>query len=329
MATNNWQEYRGLSTETKPTHSLSGGPGTPLNVGDTFTEIDTGTAYDWNGTAWIVSLISTGGGGGGGSSSLTGTYLTADPTLTNGATASPRIDVNQIMLVHQADLVASKDTVSVTSLAQMAGVAIAMGTGVRSGGTQRVTIATDDVIPASQSGTWNVATVTTVTAVSDAQVQGKAAHDAAVSGNPVLVGATGRRARMTAVAADGNVVRLAADRYGRQQVAGIDLTALALQVTASGDTPLIPAPGAGSRIKLMRVEASNSSATVALTAGLKSTSLNGGAVFGKRYLPAAGGAGVWNFPGGHLMCGDNEALSFNLSGIGQVEATAYYEIVAT
>lgn len=55
---------------------------------------------------------------------------------------------------------------TVTSLTQMNGAAIAMGTGVRSAGTQRVTIATDDVVPASQSGTWNIATVTTVTTVS-------------------------------------------------------------------------------------------------------------------------------------------------------------------
>jgi hypothetical protein len=31
-----------------------------------------------------------------------------------------------------------------------------MGSGVRSAGTQRVTIATDDIVPVSQSGTWNV-----------------------------------------------------------------------------------------------------------------------------------------------------------------------------
>lgn len=45
---------------------------------------------------------------------------------------------------------------TVTSLTQMNGQAIAMGTGTRSAGTQRVTIATDDIVPASQSGTWTV-----------------------------------------------------------------------------------------------------------------------------------------------------------------------------
>lgn len=45
---------------------------------------------------------------------------------------------------------------TVTNLSQMGGVAIAMGTGVRTSGTQRVTIATDDIVPSSQSGTWTV-----------------------------------------------------------------------------------------------------------------------------------------------------------------------------
>ena len=45
---------------------------------------------------------------------------------------------------------------TVTSLTQMNGQAISMGTGTRAAGTQRVTIATDDIVPASQSGTWTV-----------------------------------------------------------------------------------------------------------------------------------------------------------------------------
>ena len=45
---------------------------------------------------------------------------------------------------------------TVTSLTQMNGQAISMGTGVRDAGTQRVTIATNDVVPASQSGVWTV-----------------------------------------------------------------------------------------------------------------------------------------------------------------------------
>lgn len=45
---------------------------------------------------------------------------------------------------------------TVTSLSQWAGNAISTGTGVRGVGVLRVTVCTDDVIPASQSGTWTV-----------------------------------------------------------------------------------------------------------------------------------------------------------------------------
>lgn len=109
---------------------------------------------------------------------------------------------------------------TVTSLTQFNGVAIALNTGVRSTGTLRVTIATDDIVPCSQSGTWNIGTVTTVTTVSTVtslsqfngvaialntgtrstgtlrvtvatddvvQVVGNIAHDGVDSGNPVGV----------------------------------------------------------------------------------------------------------------------------------------------
>lgn len=45
-------------------------------------------------------------------------------------------------------------------------------------------------------------------------VQGLAAHDAPVSGAPVLLGGTAQNALPTAVSADGDAVRLAADRQG-------------------------------------------------------------------------------------------------------------------
>lgn len=42
------------------------------------------------------------------------------------------------------------------NVSQLGGVNVSMNTGVRDTGTQRVTIATNDVVPASQSGTWTV-----------------------------------------------------------------------------------------------------------------------------------------------------------------------------
>ncbi len=46
---------------------------------------------------------------------------------------------------------------TVTNLAQLGGNAISMNTGVRDAGTQRVTLATNDVIAVTQSGAWSLA----------------------------------------------------------------------------------------------------------------------------------------------------------------------------
>jgi hypothetical protein len=95
---------------------------------------------------------------------------TADPSLViafspnsslpAGTNGIGRLTANSTgVLIGQVELAASQTlgTVStVTSLSQFAGNAIATNTGVRSAGTLRVTIATDDVVPASQSGTWNI-----------------------------------------------------------------------------------------------------------------------------------------------------------------------------
>lgn len=138
----------------------------------------------------------------------------------------------------------------------------------------------------------------------------------------------GRRARATHGAAGSSWVPQA-DEYGRlKTVGGGDYDAAAVQATASGDTQLIAAQGSGFRTKLIRVEASNSHATDDVVIGLKTSSINGGSVFGKRYLPAAGGAAVWQFPNGQLMGGDNAAWNVNLDAAGTVEVTAFYEVVA-
>lgn len=87
-------------------------------------------------------------------------------------------------------------------------------------------------VNAAQSGTWNIGTVTTV---SDAQVQGKAAHDAAVSGNPNLVGAYASAAAPTDVSADGDAVRVWALRNGSQVC---NLAVGGTLVTASAGLPV-------------------------------------------------------------------------------------------
>jgi hypothetical protein len=64
---------------------------------------------------------------------------------------------------------------------------------------------------AAQAMSVNVTTVPTT----NTSTEGKAAHDAAVSGNPMLMGAYAHATGQTAISADGDVVRLWADRQGR------------------------------------------------------------------------------------------------------------------
>jgi hypothetical protein len=118
----------------------------------------------------------------------------------------------------------------------------------------------------TQSGTWNVGTVT------DASVQGKAAHDAAVTGNPLLAGGFASAAAPTAVSADGDVVRA---WYLRNGAAATALTASGALVggdAANGldvDVTRLPAIPAGTNLIGQVVAADNSdilySGTTALT----------------------------------------------------------------
>lgn len=98
--------------------------------------------------------------------SMGAVYDTTPPTITDGSVGAPRMDSTRYLYTvfpsAQAVTVSSGTvtTVStVTNLSQLGGTAISMNTGVRDAGTQRVTIATNDVVPASQSGTWNVTNV--------------------------------------------------------------------------------------------------------------------------------------------------------------------------
>jgi hypothetical protein len=84
-----------------------------------------------------------------------------------------------------ANIAAGTNNIGDVDVLTVNGVAPAFGSGVRGATVQRVTIATDDVVPASQSGTWNVGTVTTLSTLTG----GGVAHDGADSGNPIKIGA--------------------------------------------------------------------------------------------------------------------------------------------
>jgi hypothetical protein len=178
-----------------------------------------------------------------------------DPITVKQGTAA---NLKALIDINAAQTLATVTTVStVTSLTQMNGAAIAMNTGVRAAGVQRVTICTDDVVPASQSGTWTVQPGNTanttpwlidlkntggnailtgngttgtgslrVTLASDTSsntnpfyVNGGAAYGAAAVGNPLRCGAKAYDALLTGEAA-GDQMDLIADKQGRLIIAG-------------------------------------------------------------------------------------------------------------
>lgn len=94
---------------------------------------------------------------------------------------------------------------TVTNLSQLGGTAISMNTGTRDAGTQRVTIATNDIVPASQSGTWTN-TVTQGTASNlNAAVVGTGTAGSAAGGVLTIQGVASMTPILTTPAANSAV----------------------------------------------------------------------------------------------------------------------------
>jgi hypothetical protein len=103
-----------------------------------------------------------------------------------------------------AALPAGNNNIGDVDVVTVNGVAPAFNTGVRGATVQRVTIATDDIVPVAQSGTWTVqpgntanttawkvdgSAVTQPVSMATNTPVGTVAHDGADSGNPIKVGA--------------------------------------------------------------------------------------------------------------------------------------------
>lgn len=125
-------------------------------------------------------------------------------------------------------------------------------------------------------------------------VQGAGAHDAAVTGNPFLVGAEARTTNPTAVA-DGDLTRIQADDQGRVVIAGfaprdlVDQNTITLSSTS--ETTLL-AQVASTFLDLTFLSASNSSGT---GVRLDIRDATTGTVRLSMYLAASGGGFVMNF----------------------------------
>lgn len=161
-------------------------------------------------------------------------------------------------------------------------VAQAYGSGVRGATVQRVTIATDDVVPASQSGTWTVqpgntanttawkvdgSAVTQPVSMATNTPVGNVAHDSADSGAPIKIGGRARSSEITAVASDDRA-DFVTDLTGKQIVLpyanpeNFVSGAITTAMTGTTSTSLIAAPAAGLRNYITQITVSNSHATV-------------------------------------------------------------------
>ena len=100
-------------------------------------------------------------------------------------------------------------------------------------------VSTSSGLPVQQQGTWNVA---------DASAQGKAAHDAAASGNPLLLGGYASAAAPADVSADGDVARVWTTLKGAVHVAdaGGSLTVDGTVTANAGTGTFVVGDGGGS-----------------------------------------------------------------------------------
>jgi hypothetical protein len=147
-----------------------------------------------------------------------------------------------------------------------------------------------------------------VTIETPGAIQGRAAHDAAASGNPVLMGARADTTEEVAVA-DGDAVRLLATLNAKLVVMPYavperSVDGITASMTGTGDTAVIAAPGAGLRLYITQILVTNGHATVGTYVNLKSaaTSRYTG------YARQAGGGFSLTFPT-PLRLGVNEALN--------------------
>ena len=172
-------------------------------------------------------------------------------------------------------------------------------------------------VAASASGKLQVA----------AEVEGAAATDAAVSGNPVLAGGRANANEPSAVD-DGDAVPLWLDQYGRLVVVSGHPSPVApvyVNATASGDTTVLSAPGASLSLYIRRISIINGgSAIVNVQLQEDATTVNRG----PGDLAADGGGIMMDFGGNGWKLAANTGLDVNLGAAGDVHVTVIDHYIA-
>jgi hypothetical protein len=162
-------------------------------------------------------------------------------------------------------------------------------------------------VKAIAEGDNNIGNVDIVS-LPDVTVVGKGAHDAAVSGNPILAGFEGRTTDGTAVTS-GDAVRGLADTLGKQIVILGSVHDLKVSgkanYTNNTASDLIAASGAGVKIVVTSVLVTNAHATVSTKVEIRA----GTTVKIQGYALAAGGGFTLSDPQGLFITSANEAVT--------------------
>lgn len=109
------------------------------------------------------------------------TAFSVNATLQAGTAAIGKLAANTGVTIGAVEIASAQTLATVTNLAQLGGAAIAMGTGARSAGTQRVTIATDDLVPVSPPTITKATQASTGFSTQDLKDAGRAIVNAATA----------------------------------------------------------------------------------------------------------------------------------------------------
>lgn len=179
-------------------------------------------------------------------------------------------------------------------------------------------------LPAGNNNIGDVDIASGPTGESALQSQGAAAHDAAVAGNPVLIGARANANEPTAVSNDGDAVSLWADLLGRQIVLTGHPSPEA-PVTVNGSaagTSVIAAPGDSLSLYICKGTVHNRAAAETVV------SLRDGAAGTIRWtanLAADGGGSLFDFGSRGWKLTSNTALVADIAAASvDVNITEYY-----
>jgi hypothetical protein len=227
---------------------------------------------------------------GGGSLTVDGTFWQATQPVSGTVTTSPPANAS-------------------TNVAQVAGTATDVNSGVKSAGTQRIVIATDQpqltnalkvdgsAVTQPVSGTFWQATqpvsgtfwqATQPVSIATNTPVGNVAHDGVDSGAPLKIGTRARSADITAVAADDRSDALST-LLGKLMVMPYALPGATVQGTGNktdtSDLALVAAPGAGIRTYITHITITNAHASVGTKVVLK----DGSTIIWRGYADALGG----------------------------------------